>query len=726
MPLHNPMQPPLHTSWQVGDWRVEPDLNRIVGPDGPVRLTPKALATLCCLAEHQGTLVSRDTLMATVWAGTVVSDDTLNRAISDLRRAFTDNPQQPQVIETIRQRGYRLLLPAEPIIAASGDGTAQPPTLALPPRPQPHAPRRLWPVASFVGVALVLAIGFVLTRAADTPARAVYRAVPLTTYPGLEFDVALSPDGEQIAFAGTSEDLRRIDLYVKQVGVETPLRLTDDDAIEISPAWAPDGRSVAYLRSELGEGTCSLMVRDLPGGDARSLATCETFLVTGVSWSPDGRTIAFSDRPDPDTPFRIYLLDVATRTVIPLTDPPGDLFGDFSATFSPDGRSIGFIRGTVAGTTALMLAPAVGDVHVMRLDDRQPQRLTFDNQEIPHIDWMPDGERLVFASNRERGTSGLWMVDVDGGPPTWVFGDDAFVRKPTVARQTGRLVFEQWVNDVSIWQAAVDSLAAPDAVRPLIRSTRFDAMPQYSPDGTRLAFISQRSGATELWVSDADGQHPIQLTTFGGPYTSTPQWSPDGRQLVFESRTDGQTDLYVIDAHGGLPQRLTDHPREDLVPSWSGDGQRVYFGSNRSGTWQVWQRPIAGGPAQQVTHDGGFRALEVRHAEGPVLYHSSIDQPGLRRLRLDGSSAEEVIVPDMQHADWGSWAATAEALYYLTRSPTRLVRYDYATGRADTLGRLRYLPYGMAGLALTPDGGQVAFVQQRHQAADLWTIEAFE
>ena len=705
--------------WQIGRWIVQPSLNQITGPDGPHRTTPKVIAVLLCLAKHQGDVVSRDTLLQTVWADTIVSDDSLNRAISDLRGIFNDHPQNAQVIETIRQRGYRLLLPAHPL------------------HPKPTAPMRALPSGSFSwktlgGLAVLVILFCVLALSRSTALSPVppptYRSVPLTTLPGFEFDVALSHDGQQIAYGHydnpQGQDIQ-IDLFAKQIGIETPQQLTNNRRIEMSPAWSPDGRSIAFLGWQPWAEECGLFVLTLVGGDEHKMADCETFLVTGVSWSPDGKTIAFSDRKSREEPFRIYLLDVETRAITPLTAPPTDLFGDFSATFSPDGKSIGFIRGTVAITSALLITPAVGDVYTINIEDLTEQRLTFENQEIPHIDWMPDGSHLVFASNRERGAPGLWKVDMYGNDPEWLFGSHTFIRKPMFARNGQRLVFEQWNNEASIWHVHLDSLGlhGKDATEPLIQSTHFDATPQYSPDGQKLAFTSKRSGANEIWISDADGQRPMQLTSFNGPFTSSPRWSPDGSALTFETRIDGQTDVYSISAEGGVPKRLTQSLMEDMVPSWSADGQWIYFASNRTGAWQIWKKRADGsGQARQVTQQGAFLPLASPNPSDPAIYYTRIDKKGLFRIPIEGGT-EELVLSDLLEDDWGNWIMAEDGIYLLTRLPSQIQFYDFATRETTTLGALQKIPGGMVGITLSPDRRTLAFVQQSHRNADIWMID---
>ena len=706
------------TDWQIGAWTVQPSLNQIKGPQGPVRTTPKIIATLLCLARYQGEVVSRDTLLDTVWPGTVVSDDSLNKAISEIRSIFNDNPQDARVVETIRQRGYRLLVTAHPI----------PKKTTQPLRKPAFLKRSLgWKVyGGFTALVLLLCVlALSWTNGASPITQPAYRAVPLTTQPGFEFDVALSHDGQQIAYAHFQEEVRQVDLYVKQIGLESPEKLTDNGRIEMSPSWSPDGRSIAFLGWDHPNESCGLHVISLLGGEERKIADCETFLVTGVSWSPDGKKIAFSDRKSREEPFRIYLIDIETRAITPLTNPPSDLFGDFSATFSPDGKSIGFIRGTVAVTTALLTTPAVGDVYTIRLDDLAEQRLTYENQEIPHIDWTPDGNHIAFASNRERGAPGLWKVSVHGGTPEWLFGSNTFVRKPMFSRSNKRLVFEQWDSEASVWHIDLDSLkhTGQTAAQPLIQSTHYDVTPQYSPDGQYVAFTSQRSGASEIWISQANGDRPMQLTSFGGPFTSSPRWSPDGTSLTFETRIDGQTDIYTIGIAGGPPTRLTQRSTEDMLPSWSQDGTSIYFASNRTGDWQIWRKSSDGTEmAKQVTTDGGFLPIVSPKEDDLSLYYTRIEKQGLYRMPLDGGP-EELIVSGLREDDWGNWVATEKGIYALLRGPSRIVFYDFETQDTSSLGTLRNVPAGMIGITVSADYKKLAFVQHRHRGADVWMID---
>ena len=154
--------------------------------------------------------------------------------------------------------------------------------------------------------------------------------------------------------------------------------------------------------------------------------------------------------------------------------------------------------------------------------------------------------------------SGAWTIGIDTGDvphPLVPLGRNAAAS--TVAR-TGRLAYSRQILQSNIWRQEIPARAGAilQSVR-LTASSAVDFNAQYSPDGGRIAFSSNRSGSREIWTCASDGAQCVQVTTLNG-FTGTPRWSPDGRQIVFDSAAAGQTDVYVVDANGGSPRRLTD------------------------------------------------------------------------------------------------------------------------------------------------------------------------
>jgi Tol biopolymer transport system component len=161
-----------------------------------------------------------------------------------------------------------------------------------------------------------------------------------------------------------------------------------------------------------------------------------------------------------------------------------------------------------------------------------------------------------------------------------------------------------------VWRLPL-AAGKPGKPERLIYSTRRDIEPRYSPDGRKVAFTSDRSGANEVWVCGADGSNALQLTSMNATMTAGARvvagWPAAGFRL-FARRAAGA----VHDgANGSAPVRLTNNPAHESAPGWSRDGKWIYFTSNRSGQFEVWKMPPdPGASATQVTFNGGFAAIE--------------------------------------------------------------------------------------------------------------------
>jgi Tol biopolymer transport system component len=559
----------------------------------------------------------------------------------------------------------------------------------------------------------------------------VLSAIPLTSYPGEEKEPSFSPDGGQVAFTWNGDKEDNQDIYVKLIGGGPPLRLTTDPAEDYGPAWSPDGRHIAFVRRRRDSG--DLFLIPALGGPERRLAAIQWYdrriyislhrdrRFPLVAWSPDSKWVAFANRDSPEQPFALFLLSPETGEKRQLTSPPDKSVGDGSVAFSPDGRQLAFVR---------LMSSGYGHLYVLPLSEEfrptgEPRRLPFNQQVNMTPAWTPDGREIVFAAGPyvDAG-SRLWRMKVSGsqGPqPLGLPGESA--SGPAVSRQGGRLVYVAATADVNIWRMELSRRGAPGPPVRLIASTKGDGAPQYSPDGKRIAFDSDRTGNNEIWVCDGNGGNQVQMTSFGA-HSGSPRWSPDEERIAFDSNKEGRWQIYVIDAAGGVARRLHDSPFDDDAPGWSHDGKWIYFASNRTGELQVWKMPAEGGKPVQVTRRGGHLAYES--TDGKYLYYMKVFAPISELWKIPVDGGEEIKVLD------GVWrrgfAVTNQGIYFMSLLETdpraHLRFYSFATGATTEIAVMER-PLGPA-ITVSPDGRSLLYPQLdggRH--SDLMLVENF-
>jgi Tol biopolymer transport system component len=252
----------------------------------------------------------------------------------------------------------------------------------------------------------------------------------------------------------------------------------------------------------------------------------------------------------------------------------------------------------------------------------------------------------------------------------------------------------------------------------------WDTDPAYASDG-RIAFVSNRSGAYEIWVSRPDGTVPIQLTRFQGPMVRSPRWSPDATRLAFEVRQQEHADLYVVDAAGGQAQPLTSDPADEVAPAWSPDGAWLYFGANRGGAWRLWKMPSAGGPAVPVTAGEGYAPQPS--SDGAFVYYARSDEPGIWRVPAEGGE-ETLVVETLAPGDWGNWILSDEGIYFVRRTPVGvfLAFYDVVAHTTQDLRAFEQPPPRFQkGLSLSPDGQWLLHARLDQTQSDLMLVESF-
>lgn len=728
---YNPDEVSVQGDFRIGGWTVHPRVNAMERDGETVHLEPKIMQVLVRLASDPGEVVTREQLRTAVWPDVFVGEDVLIRAVSELRRAFADDARNPRTIQTVPKVGYRLVAEISHTPEPSRNGShsatttpaplpnAQPATTVLTPvlagHPASANGRNLLIDIVAISAAVVLLAGLALWWFRPRPPQPnSFISRPLTTYPGSQLQPAISPDGSAVAFVWKKEGEQHGHIYVRQLSSEAPSGLTSGDADEFSPAWSPDGHSIAFIRHN-DQQTTVVVVPDL-GGSERELYVLPTNSVWdygGITWTKDGENLIFPQKTSPEAPSELAELNLKDRSVRAITHPPAGWDGDFTPQVSPDGTRLAFVRGPQSLTR---------DIYVLNLPEGNPRRVTNDGHLIIGLAWTNDNHTIVFSSNRS-GTVSLWRVSLRSGLPEHepVGSDGAYA--PSIARQGDRLVYSHGNAIWSIVSFEIDG-RSPDGEAAILTSSEQDSSPHVSPDGTRIAFQSWRSGAQEIWTARIDGADPVQITS-SGYSAGSPSWSPDGKRIAFDARPGLYAHIFLISTIGGAPKALSDGNYNDIIPSWSADGQWICFSSTRSGSWQIWKmRADGSGTAQQITKGGGMVGLEGTDRQW--LYFTRSEEPGIWRVPLNGGPEVKVFHgPPVGFQ--GYWTVSGRNLYslYEQNAHFTIQQIDPETGRAKTVHSLKQDPTLLAGLSATPDGKRLVFAELVRASSGLTLVDHF-
>jgi eukaryotic-like serine/threonine-protein kinase len=440
--------------------------------------------------------------------------------------------------------------------------------------PAQPGPRRMWAAIGALA-ATVAFLGllawyrgfspFGMSAGSSAHVTASYRR--LTFEAGIEDFPSLSPDGKWIVYsAGDPGGEERRQILLRGVGGQTSINLTQGSFKDASePSFSPDGERIAFRRFD-GEGGIFVMGRT---GESPRRLTDAGF---NPSWSPDGQEVLYAkgDVPDNrpwlhDPNSEVWAVSVATGEKRRISQENA-----LQPTWSPHGYRIAYWTEKDRRR----------EIHTIPASGGQPKVVTSDPAFDWNPTWSPDGQYLYFSSDRS-GSFNLWRVRVDErsgkvlGAPEQVTTPSPFVAHPGFSSDGHHLVYASLDITNNIQKAAFDPLAAKVQGSPqwITRGPQLWTVPDLSPDATQVAFIPNRE-PTDIFVSNTDGTGRRQMTN-DRTRDWNPRWSPDGTVLAFQSQRTGSFQIWSIRPDGSDLRQLTDYAGSLSFPTWAPDGKRI-------------------------------------------------------------------------------------------------------------------------------------------------------
>jgi Tol biopolymer transport system component len=630
-------------------------------------------------------------------------------------------------------REYYAAAPDDPIVISLPKGSYRPvfernsavlnaAAIELPKRSDESAPASSRRLIAAIAITIALIGAALVWFRTREPAIRQFRATPLVSLPGIEGPPALSPDGNFVAFAWSDPiDQGPPDIWIKAVDSEDRRRLTETPRqAEFNPAWSPDGRQIAFVRGSTGVFIVSVL-----GTGERKIADSGTH----VGWGADSKTVLIRDREAPNKPYGIFQVSLTTLEKRPITQAPSGI-GDWMFSVSPDGRTLAWVRYGL---------PGISDLYVAPLQGGEPRRLTEWNTSLGGMVWTPDGREIVYSVEDDGGHR-LFRTRADtkaAGSGTPIEGVRVAANHPTISRpgvdNAVRLAFQTYSLDIDLQTLELASPLRDGVIpsEPFLASTRIDGAARFSPDGSRVAFVSYRSGPGEIWVAGRDGSGLRRLTDLKGKETVVGGWSPDGRRIAFGASIGGNSDIYSVTEDGSQLVRLTFEPAMEILPSFSADGRWVYFSRNLNGVdFRVWRVPASGGQAIQITQRGGFQPQEsldgrdLFYLDYPRAVSGAAAPSNLMKMPVGGGE-EVTVLPNVPAL---AWSIAEKGILYLKRENDfdAIDLYRFADQTVTRLGRMAFrLPRIVCHLSFSRDGNRALVTRMVRDDTDLMYIDDF-
>lgn len=672
----------------IGGFYIDLSRNQITQNQQTQTLAPKALAVLTCLAENQGQVVSQDDLLAQVWPDTIVSPNTLQRSIAQLRRALGDDGKGQAYIKTHAKRGYSLecdvrwhdhtdpsgpnTLDSHGLDDSSSEKANQPQTSRSAYKPMV--------VAAAILLLGVLGAKFLAPEPSSTITFDTLRS--LTATDDKEFDASYSPDGQYIVFHRYLGKLCINKVWAKHIETQQEIQLTKDWGAYGSHDFSPDGQQLVFFATEAcDEPVTQTDCFDLVSLDFTEalqnpqqpnvLLQCKKYKTVKPQWIGDDN-IALLQRQTKR--WRLINYSISNNTSTDLYNPTDGTLIDYAYSAQKDLLAVNRIHSD--GQQYIEMLKPDGSLLSSHLIKQPPEIAKF-RRIRPNFD--PLNDQLIFSTGRQ-----LFTLSYDGqiDKINLPFTDQMI--QPVFHPEGNRLLMIKGAYDSDIVLMPLDTLtddasnqmAATETYTPFERSILGEDYAMFQPDGELIAFWSKRSGEQQLWVSN--GQTPRQLTHFPtDTYIRGIDWAKDGQSLL-------------VNANGVLTQVHLDGKQQDFpMPhsvvqlfQWDSENKQALLLVRIRGIIQFVEYDLIQSTFRVITDESIQWALKT--ADGRLIYKDQLDQ-----FWQPGPAEPQPITALNNQGDRAATFVIRNNTIYAINSNHQLWSYDLDSETFTVLGAVR-------------------------------------
>lgn len=665
------MQSQIAELFFIGDWKIDCNKNLAFHGEREVRIEPKSMMILQYLVSQQGKVVTRDKLFELFWPNQVVTDDALNRVMSNLRRLLNDNSSQPQFIVTIRKVGYKLVAQVT-VIATPTTTTDEALNTSYPrfSKATRQDNKRKFSLSfnmskrqdGFIIFLVTVLIGLAIVIV--SPQFLLQGQTPNNYFTRITYDKAdnlmpdMSNDGTRILYVSQLDQgeeklmLRSLDnTYATNIGAS--------DTRYFYPSFSKNNNQIAVISKHKQTDQITIALINLDKITPNKALKLDS-MSFGLDWHPDKNTLVYTQRHIEQNNHGIYIwqpeLDRQTLVTTSITG-----VDDRFPVFSPDGQHIAFIR---------CLAPTEKAVFITDLKGNTQQVSSFES-EIYSLDWF-DSDHLLISTR-----DGISKYDKKGKgillESSLRFSAYYGLR---YNQETGLLLFNQKFIQYEGHQV---DLTTSKRSRSLTVSQSSDTEMSISPNGHSFVFVSNRTGKKQLWHRSGNDINPIAQTEYQDIYDLN--WSPDSTQVAAVIKNNH---TYGLMHYSLASQTVTVHwqsSRPIHFIGWNTD-QTLLFSQLTEQPfkrlWQLKQLTLTDSRVADISNFDMYQARLVDESQHIVFMNSS--KSGL--WLWNWQEKPEKVLHSSQLSLERNWDISADAVWGVDLEGD-IFRHDFKSGETE-------------------------------------------
>lgn len=589
----------------------EASRNIITKDQVTVQIEPRLCKVLAALCLANPKTISRADLLEQVWPDVVVTEISLTRAISDLRKIFDDSTQAPAVIETVRKVGYRLMVAPEQVEIKSNNK----------PQISSEQQRRWW--IPLLGAALCLVgVNFLMSRskASSFPELRLFsapiKANYLTWESGREMWPALSKNGDWLIFTRSRDG--QTDIFKKQLKDQAEShQLTTDGKPKAFLATTPLG-SIYFLEAAESERQIKkinvdgsqVKIRDFPNK------------MSGLEIDHEEENLFYSEKSLLTGRFEIKRWNLKSEEETTLLIPPPSVMGDFFPKLSPDQSKLLFLRQLDFHRAHLL---------VLHLQSGKVQQVKTMDASIRSATWIDEENILVCRQPGDPVSA--YKTSLKGNLEILPFREGNL----SLAQVAPRIVTA--VKDE--FNVDIHTYSKDGEAEELISSGDMNTQPSWSHNGERLVYLSNRTGTTCLWLANGDGSQARPFNPNETAKCSSPVWSPDDQKIAFLTVEWDRSKIWVTPSDVYKPKLMAELQVPCFISQWHPQENKLLTSKDINGQWNLFELDLDTLKQSQKTFQGGYKGLYA--GDGSLVYSKSLDH-GLYRTK---QKMESLIMGDL-------------------------------------------------------------------------------